>query len=404
MKMKNKAIEEHNANQDFDISTKDQAWFSSTTFEKSNDKISHVEGEILKDGLLCTSGEATGHGIWLDDQFILDLCTQASKLKMGIKARFGHPNMCASAIGTTLGRWKDFYVCDVIRDDGMKASALRGNLYFSAAAHKAPAGDLVEYVKSLSENDGDLFGASIVAFMSRFFKKMPDGRNVYCNDEGEIVFEDDTELTNEEKKEVLSELYGELEKFTDCDIVDSPAANDGMFSQFSGETVAGQITQFLNDHPTVIKELSENPLIMETIKKHPDEIDGFIMRYNNTKRGNEEMTEKLDKTVEKPQVELSRKEFSEIEGKFGTEIAASVFKTGGNSADALEMAFAAKVKEVETLSTKVGELETELSTANKSIVEFETKIKHFEKIANGKISDFSSEHESKPKAKLGAKR
>jgi hypothetical protein len=401
MKMKNKAIQQHN---EFERPETEHVRFSATTFEKGVDKLSHVEGDVLKDGLLCTEGEALGHNIWLDAQFILDLCEYATKLKLGIKSRLGHPNMCANTIGTFLGRWKDFYVCEVTRDDGTQASALRGNLEFSAAAHKAPAGDLAEYVKTLSEKDGDVFGASICAEMERFFRKLPDGRNAYYDyDEEGYVFGDGTPLTRDERDELTDERYAELYKFTECDIVDSPAANDGMFSAFSNETVAGQITEFLNRNPTVLKELTDNPLIMETIKQHPEEIDGFFSRYNKTKEGNEEMTEEKKK-VAKPQTALSPEEFSEIEGKFGTEIAASVFKTGGNSADALELAFAAKEKEVTELSAKITDLEKELSTSKALNVDLETQIKHFEKVPNGELSDFSSDGAVKPKAKLGAKR
>ena len=395
MKMKNKAIEQHNEKND--KGGRKSEWFATPIFELSEEKISHVEGEVLKDGLIGTEGEAKGHGVWLDARFIEDLFEQANGLKMGIKARFGHPNMCASAIGTTLGRWKDCYIEDVEREDGSMASALRGDLHFSKAAHKAPAGDLVEYVKELAAKDGDLFGSSIVAQMDSYFKKTSDGENAYQLEEGNWVLDDGTELTLEDVSELSEETYAELYKFIACDIVDEPAANDGMFSAFSSDSVAGQITEFLDQYPTIIKELSENPLIMETIKKHPDEIDGFISRYNNNNEGNEEMTEEtkevLDESVEVES--LSVDEFSKIKAEFGADIAATIFESGGKYEDALQMAFVKSKEDIEALSADKDSLMKELETAKTEIAELSEKLVHYQEVPDGVPSDFQTKVQKK---------
>jgi hypothetical protein len=395
MKMKNRAIELHNNKND-----KKREWFSAM-FEFATDSKSHIDGEILKDGLICTAGKARGHDVWLDNQFILDLESQSKRLKTGIKARFGHPNMCASGIGTTLGRWKDCYVDDVEREDGSNALALRGDLHFSKAAHKAPQGDLVEYVQELATQDGDLFGSSIVAEMNGFFKKTTDGTNAYQDKDGDWVFDSGESLNSEDLENLSEETYAELYKFMACDIVDEPAANDGMFSAFSSDSVAGQITEFLNQYPQIIDQLSQNPLIMETIKKYPGEIDGFIERYNNNK-GNDDMTKELEEAqevvepaeiVEEPAIvaeSLSVEEFSKIKEEFGTDIVATIFESGGKYEDALSMAFKQSKEDVEALTADKDSLSKELKTAKTEIAELSEKLNHYQSLPDGKVSDFST--------------
>jgi hypothetical protein len=391
MKMKNRAIELHNK--------KKKELFSATAFE-SNDRVK-IKGEVLVDGLICTAGEALGHDVWLDNQFIEDLAEQARGLKLGIKARFGHPNMCSGAIGTMLGRWKDTYVDMTERDDGSKAFCLRGDLHFSKAAHKAPQGDLVEYVQELATQDGDLFGSSIVAQMNGFFKKTTDGTNAYQDKDGDWVFDSGESLNSEDLENLSEETYAELYKFMACDIVDEPAANDGMFSAFSSDSVAGQITEFLNQYPQIIDQLSQNPLIMETIKKYPGEIDGFIERYNNNK-GNDDMTKELEEAqevvepaeiVEEPAIvaeSLSVEEFSKIKEEFGTDIVATIFESGGKYEDALSMAFKQSKEDVEALTADKDSLSKELKTAKTEIAELSEKLNHYQSLPDGKVSDFST--------------
>jgi hypothetical protein len=48
-------------------------------------------------------GEALGHGVWIDKAFCQSVAIMAAQGKLataGIKARFGHPNMCSDALGT----------------------------------------------------------------------------------------------------------------------------------------------------------------------------------------------------------------------------------------------------------------------------------------------------------------
>ena len=47
---------------------------------------------------------------FFDDKFLDDLVKKGNEQKQGVKSRFGHPNMCASSLGTFVGRYKNFRV------------------------------------------------------------------------------------------------------------------------------------------------------------------------------------------------------------------------------------------------------------------------------------------------------
>jgi hypothetical protein len=57
---------------------------------------------------IVTMGQAKGHGVMLDESFVQTCYEQAQELKMGLKARFGHPSMCNEALGTFVGWFRNF--------------------------------------------------------------------------------------------------------------------------------------------------------------------------------------------------------------------------------------------------------------------------------------------------------
>lgn len=100
-----------------------------------------------------TKGEARGHGLEIDETTLDQTIELGAGSSIGIKSRFGHPNMSNSAVGTFLGRAKNFR-----RDNGI----VRADLYFDKTAFNTPNGDLASYVLGLAESDPDAFGSSIV--------------------------------------------------------------------------------------------------------------------------------------------------------------------------------------------------------------------------------------------------
>ncbi len=183
-------------------------------------------------------GPAKGHFGFIDRTFLLQIVENAATKTAGVKARFGHPNMCSSAIGTYLGRFKNYsYSGDLVKAD----------LFLDNTAKSTPNGDLFAYVLDMAETNPDMFGASI-AFETA----------------DSVIIEEEADGKKTKKE------YFRLKELRATDIVDEPAATDGLFSADSFPAIA---TRFLD----------ENPQVLEIIFSKPDSVIEFLSNYlNNT--------------------------------------------------------------------------------------------------------------------------
>lgn len=151
------------------------------------------------------------------DELALDSVVElGNKSRMGVKSRFGHPNMSSTALGTFLGRAKNF------RRDG---EIVRADLHIDSTAHETPDGDLAGYVMSLAESDPEAFGSSMVIHWDAENRKElgADGKAL--------------------------PPFIRVKKLLSVDVVDDPAANNGLFgTQFFSESVkpSAEITAFLD--------------------------------------------------------------------------------------------------------------------------------------------------------------
>jgi hypothetical protein len=247
-----------------------------------------------------TEGEAKGHDVHLDESFIEAVIDQGNEKRAGVKARFGHPNMCSTALGTFIGRFKNFRKESVVREDGSPAFRAVADLYLSATAKETPHGDLYEYVLNMAENEPDMFGTSIVFEVGQYYRRDRNGNKVYGM---------------YEREDLSEELYVELGKLHACDVVDEPAANDGLFSRFSRESVAGQVTEFLDLNPEIWTALCENPDVIDVIRCHADKVDEFFERYRehraHNQKGEEQMSNVAEPVVAAPAVDACEPEASE---------------------------------------------------------------------------------------------
>lgn len=170
---------------------------------------------------IATKGPALGHDMLLDDVFLDQLTEAGAALKQGVKARFDHPNMSSTSMGTAIGRFKQFRRAgDVVRAD----------LHLLKSAEKAPEGNYPDYLMELAEEDPQSFGTSIV----------------FANEPVEQLDEDGDPITDN-KGHRLPQL-ARLKKLYAADVVDEPAANpNGFFSTSAQQqSLAGKITQFLD--------------------------------------------------------------------------------------------------------------------------------------------------------------
>lgn len=188
------------------------------------------ENGILYGVTISQLGPAKSHGGNIDRIFLAQIVEQASKRPQGLKARFGHPNMCSTALGTYLGRFKNYS----LHDDNVKA-----DLYLDDTSKNTPNGNLFEYVLNMAEKNPDMLGASIVFEAAEF----------------------ETDPFSPEAPKLFR-----LKDLRATDIVDDPAATDSLFS---ADTLPAQASMFLDN----------NPELAELIFSKPESVIEFLNNY-----------------------------------------------------------------------------------------------------------------------------
>ena len=238
--------------------TNEHRWcMSSFLFNVPPESVDEDAG-VIRGAAIVTEGEARGHDVWLDSEFINETVKQGNARKQGLKVRFGHPTMSSTALGTFLGRAKHF------RTDGVIA---RADIFLSNEAKDAPQGDLYTYTLGMAQNESDMFGTSIV---------FTPGAEYRRNNKGEKVFPpgyDGDRETRERQRDAWNKAgpktYATCAELMASDLVDDPAANSGLFSAWNSGTLAQQVSEFLDTHAEV----------MDLIDRDPSVIDLFTDRY-----------------------------------------------------------------------------------------------------------------------------
>jgi hypothetical protein len=269
-------------------------WFSTGYLAHG---IGAVKPEIhaLENANVIQVGEAKGHGLWIDEEFCASVVEAGNATgDKGLKARFGHPDMCSDALGTFLGKWKNFS----IGSDGIA----RGTLFLSSTASESPKGDLRKYIEEMATKEPDYFGTSIV--FSRDFEKEDDFMSLNTVD-----FDLFDELGNKvgtqkrfkspDSRNVNNYPHARLQKIHAADLVDDPAATDSMFSGVGGTELASKVSEYLDTHPEILKSLSDNKEIVEILSKYPDQIKPFIDRFTANRKEKTNMeAEKITEVAE----------------------------------------------------------------------------------------------------------
>ena len=393
-------------------------WFSTGYLQAApSGGVNHEDG-IINGVSVTTEGEAKGHGVHLDEEFVDTVVQFGNERKQGLKARFGHPNMCSTALGTFIGRYKNFRKETVARDDGQTASRAVADLFLSNEAKDTPHGNLHKYVLNMASNEPDMFGTSIVFTPGRNYRKTDQGKKVYQeytrgpdgenlrNTDGTMAMrwvDEGGEDVDPGKENIIERDYIECSQLHACDAVDDPAANDGLFSRFSQETLAGQITEFLDLHPQVWEALNGNDAVLSAISRYGDKVSEFFRRYEEYNIGDKDMikeetshsdemeeqeTEEVENSAETEGLtestegaadealaedtqeiaqedageddrEFKAGEFKTLVEKFGADIASEVVLSGGSEADAYRM-------QADKATERIEELEREIKSLRKA--------------------------------------
>ena len=210
--------------------------------------------EVIEGFAVVTKGVTHDERGEFDETALDKIVELGNQPKMGIKSRFGHPNMSSTALGTFLGRVKNF------RRDG---SIVRADLHIDQTAHKTPDGDLAGYIMELAESDPDAFGSSMVIHWDEEYRQEKDGS-----------------LTKDEKGNPLPPLI-RVKKLMSVDIVDDPAANNGLFGMpIFSESVkpSAEITVFLDrflEQPDAVERVIA---FLERYRMNKDEFQTILKK------------------------------------------------------------------------------------------------------------------------------
>ncbi|MEO1210784.1 MAG: hypothetical protein AAFX78_14710 [Cyanobacteria bacterium J06638_20] len=243
-----------------------QQFRSAPEYGRPTGRVDREQG-IIHGVQIVREGEAKGHGVHLDSDFIAGIAELGNASRIGTKSRFNHPNMSAGAFGTMIGKFYNFKV---------NGTAVYADLHLSPTAKSSPNGDLHTYVLDMAENEPGHFGNSIA---------FSDDGNLYVKDrDGEkkklcfrsngwdhtIQVEEGDGLVDYDTEEYSEEVYVLPAALHASDLVDDPAATDGLFSaSANSQAFAVQATAFLDAHPE----------IFGFIERHPDRLQPFFQKY-----------------------------------------------------------------------------------------------------------------------------
>jgi len=182
---------------------------------------------ILQKVVVAQTGKVKSYNEEIDAVTLSQIVALGNAKPKGIKARFGHPNMCTSAFGTYIGRFKNF----MIDDDKVTA-----DLHLDPVCRNAPSGNLYDYILTMAAKNPDMFGASMA-----FIPAAP--------------------VTGESEFPLVR-----IEELLATDLVDDPAATHSLFSRDSFAFLA---TEFLD----------QNPAVAGYVAARPDAVIEFMVKY-----------------------------------------------------------------------------------------------------------------------------
>ena len=343
------------------------------------------ENEVLHDVQITLEGEALGHGVWLDREFCEAVAEQGNATgDVGLKVRYGHPAMCSDAIGTELGRAKNFRVVDLDRTvDGktVKAAGVVADVHLLKSAHAAPQGDIAKHVIETAKEDPGQFGQSIVFTYADWVVKDADGNRHSYKEEVQEPFDKwceetpdasmneaiakSNELYNAWKgNSADGKVYAVLGKLHGSDFTDTPAATDGVFST---GTLAEEAETMLAEHPQIV----------ELLEKNPKSVIEFLERTGLDKKLESARLSGLQAAKDKELAEMSAKykaDLASMEERHEAALAERDERIKNLQADIAEKTAALDAAKAasEQLRAKVGETEKALAETRAALAD-ETK-------------------------------
>lgn len=203
-----------------------------------------------------TKGVALGHDVWIDEFALSQVADAINGQRIGIKSRFTHPSMSGDGLGKHVAR---------VMDAEVSGDQVIADQHFLASAHKAPDGDLAEYLMSLADEDPESYGLSIAfqhdeAAMEQFLS----------------AHTVDGEFRSPDPANIHSLLHVRIAELHAADSVDDPAANPGGLFSRAGD-IAREAEAFVSYALGRTNERPESHFGLD-----PDRARGFMARYFDT--------------------------------------------------------------------------------------------------------------------------
>ena len=224
-------------------------------------------GAGLVEGVsIITQGEALGHDAWIDETFNFQVASALNASDGGVKSRFTHPSLSGDGTGKFLGRLTNARVA---------GDQVLGDLHLAETAHDTPDGDLAKYVMDLAEEDGKVFGLSIV-----FEHDEESEREFYSSNLEEFEYQDrqgekkkGKRFKSPDERNAKNLYHVRLKELRAGDVVDDPAANpNGLF--YRGQDVPIEAEKVLS---FAMGLNAEKPVSQFGVD--PDRLKGFFHRF-----------------------------------------------------------------------------------------------------------------------------
>ena len=300
-------------------------------FEKKEDK-EEEKYNLITDVVMAQIGEAKGHGLHVDAEFIQAAASWFNENKPnGVKANWGHN---WENIGRTVGKFHNIRATE---------TQLLGDLHLYNAADASPElPNITNYIREMSAEDPEALMCSLVFTGDHYYQKTSSGQHikVYYYDE-----EDNWISSNPE----LGEIYIAWSSGRSCDLVGDGALTESLFST---ETLADKLHNITN-----------HPKFNEMMQQHGDNFTP-LNEYYHKKSDNSILQkikqffkkETMEPTPQTPEIAIT----PEITAAAAPEAATTENKFEERFAE-LENKLNALAAEKLNLLEKISDMETQLS-------------------------------------------
>lgn len=188
---------------------------------------------VIHDVAVCIQGEALGHGVWLDEEFIKAVVDQGNAAENGLLCHFGHEDSNASRIKNYMGVFSNFVEKPAKDHEGADCIGAYADIKFSKTAKEMS--DNVDWVMKLARERPDALGLSIVFDVADYKVKTADGDlrwSEYWADKEPKTWDEYFDLCDAFFGEsVDGKLYVIMNKLYGADFVAEGAATDGLFTR-----------------------------------------------------------------------------------------------------------------------------------------------------------------------------